>query len=95
MHVRNTKYRSVCIRFVKLYNRHAFETFYVPPNNRDGCFSGVQHKGFDSEEVRQEVTSRTIMQFLAPVEYVVYAQAPPIMWEGPGLLTDYKSEQRA
>ena len=34
---------------MKLYNRHAFETFDVPPNklNRDGCFSGVQHKGFD------------------------------------------------
>ena len=30
---------------MKLYNRHAFETFDVPPNNRDGCFSGVQHKG--------------------------------------------------
>ena len=32
---------------MKLYNRHAFETFDVPPKNRDGCFSGVQHKGFD------------------------------------------------
>ena len=28
---------------MKLYNRHAFETFDVPPNNRDVCFSGVQH----------------------------------------------------
>ena len=28
-----------------LYN--VFETFDVPPNNRDGCFSGVQHQGFD------------------------------------------------
>ena len=32
---------------MKLYNRHAFETFDVPPNNRVGCFSGVQHKGLD------------------------------------------------
>ena len=32
--------------FVKLH-RHTFETFDVPRNNRDGCFSGVQHKGFD------------------------------------------------
>ena len=30
-----------------IYNRHAFETFDVLSNNRDGCFSGVQHKGFD------------------------------------------------
>ena len=32
---------------MKLHNRHAFETFDMPPNNRDGCLSGVQHKGFD------------------------------------------------
>ena len=32
---------------MELYNRHAFETFDMPPNNRDGCFSGVQHEGFD------------------------------------------------
>ena len=32
---------------MKLHNRHAFETFDMPPNNRDGCFSGVQHKRFD------------------------------------------------
>ena len=30
---------------MNLYNRHAFETFDVPPNNCDGCFSGVQRKG--------------------------------------------------
>ena len=30
---------------MNLYNRHAFETSDVPPNNCDGCFSGVQHKG--------------------------------------------------
>ena len=32
---------------MKVYNRHAFETFDVPPNNHDGCFSGVQHNRFD------------------------------------------------
>ena len=26
---------------MKLYNRHAFETFDMPPNNRDGFFWGV------------------------------------------------------
>ena len=26
---------------------HALETFDIHPNNCEGCFSGVQHNGFD------------------------------------------------
>ena len=37
---------SVVLMCDTLYG-HAFQTYRVRPNNRDGRFLGVQHKGYD------------------------------------------------